>query len=308
MGSETRRPRKRGRLSRITASDVLASTRWFTPRDRQVCLDLYKHQVLAVHQIAKLHFPTPRKARERLLELTERGVLLRFQPQRSKGSAPFHYLLGELGAHIVSGFYGLEVKRLLTRLKEEDWQLAHSAKLPHLLETHDFFIALITRCREVYGFRLARWWSERRCLREWNSESGVDPMIRPDAHGILAGPSCEARFLLEVDRGTERGHRIAEKLESYGWYADHLAWLARVKQPPEPNLLLFVFPSARREERARLKLGWYQHLHVATSNRELHDADPLGANWAPIGPYVSGRVPLSDLPRVQEMVQRERNA
>lgn len=154
MGSETRRPLRRGRRSRISPLEVLDSTRWMTPRDRNICIDLRRHHVLTVHQLTELHFPTARKARERLLELTQRGVLLRFRPQRNSGSAPYHYVLGELGAHIVAGHFGLDVRRVIAGLEEEDWPLAHSAKLPHLLDTHDFFIALIKGCREAPGYRL----------------------------------------------------------------------------------------------------------------------------------------------------------
>ena len=204
MGSETRRPLRRGRRSRISAVEVLDSTRWITPRDRNICIDLRRHHVLTVHQLTDLHFPTARKARERLLELTQREVLLRFRPQRNSGSAPFHYVLGELGAHIVAGYFGLDVGRVIAGLEEEDWQLAHSAKLPHLLDTHDFFIALIKACRAVSGYRLTRWWSEKRWEREWRDD-GYEPLIRPDAQGILVGPSGEAAFLLEVDRERSAG-------------------------------------------------------------------------------------------------------
>jgi hypothetical protein len=103
MAGETRRVRKRTLRSRITPSDVIASANWISKCDRQICLDLYKHHVLTVHQLAKLHFSQPRRARKRLLQLYERGVLNRFQPRRASGSAPFHYVLGELGAHIVAG-------------------------------------------------------------------------------------------------------------------------------------------------------------------------------------------------------------
>jgi hypothetical protein len=53
MARETRRVRKRTLRSRITPSDVFASANWITKRDRQICLDIDKHRVLTVHQLAR---------------------------------------------------------------------------------------------------------------------------------------------------------------------------------------------------------------------------------------------------------------
>lgn len=275
-----------------------------TPRDRNVCIDLRRHHVLTVHQLTELHFPTARKARERLLELTQRGVLLRFRPQRDSGSAPFHYVLGELGAHIVAGYFGLDVRRVITGLEEEDWQLAHSAKLPHLLDTHDFFIALIKACREAPGYQVTRWWSESRCEREWRTD-GFEPLIRPDGQGVLVGPQGEASFLLEVDRGTERGTRLTERLQSYEQFAGQLELYSRIDKS-WPNILLFVFPSARREQSARTKLRSLGKLHVATSHRGLHQAEPLGANWTLAHPATDRRVTLPELALISDRYREAR--
>jgi Replication-relaxation len=40
-------------------------------------------------------------ARHRLSALTEMGALRRFRPHRESGSAPWHYLLGPLGAALL---------------------------------------------------------------------------------------------------------------------------------------------------------------------------------------------------------------
>lgn len=278
MAGETRRVRKRTLRSRITPSDVFASADWITKRDRQICLDIYKHHVLTVHQLARLHFSQPRKARKRLLQLYERGVLNRFQPRRRSGSAPFHYVLGELGAHIVAGYYDLDLRRIKGRVVE-DQKLAHNARLDHLPECHDFFITLLTSCRDNPGHRLLRWWSETRCKREWSDENGR-PWVRPDGQGILQGPEGRCSFILELDRGTERGNRLEEKSDGYS----HIAYLNSldrdVGRRPTVDAVLFFFPSAERERSARTHLVSHRGLPVATSHRELHENDPLGANWA----------------------------
>jgi hypothetical protein len=48
-------------------------------------------------------------------------------------------------------------------------------------------------------------------------------MVRPDAQGILQTPSGSCSFLLELDRGTERGNRLADKLEDYKWVSNDKA-------------------------------------------------------------------------------------
>lgn len=296
MNGATRRVRKRT-LLRVTPEEVFASANWITDRDRQICINLYKHHVLTIHQLSDIHFTQPRRARNRLLELYERRVVQRFQPRRSEGSAPYHYVLGELGAYVVAGHYDLDLRRIKKRITE-DQKLAHSAKLPHLLETHDFFISLITRSRDTQGHRLVRWWSENRCASEWYSVSVNRSMVRPDAQGILQTPSRRCSFLLELDRGTERGNRLADKLEDYKWVSKHHASLA--KKNSLPDVLLFLFPSKNRERHARRHLFSLSNLCVATSHKGLHEGDPFGSNWAPARwgklNEDDARLPLIDLP------------
>lgn len=260
-----------------------------TERDKHICLDLYRHHVLTAHQLAELHFSQPRKARKRLLELHERGILNRFQPRRETGSAPFHYVLAELGALVVAGYYDLDLKHIKRRLVE-DQKLAYSAKLTHLLACHDFFIALIAASRDRRHHRLTRWWSEKRCALEWSEHD-----VRPDGHGILQTTHARCAFLLELDRGTERGTRLTERMRTY----KHLAFLnelqARTPERPPLDVLLFLFPSSQRELSARRRLSAYKGLPVATSHRQTHHGDPLGNNWAPLGFSDERRVPLSEL-------------
>lgn len=304
MAGETRRVRKRTLRSRITPSDVFASANWITTRDRQICLDIYKHRVLTVHQLARLHFSQPRKARKRLLQLYERAVLNRFQPRRRNGSAPSHYVLGELGAHIVAGYYDLDLKHLKRRIVE-DQKLAHNAKLDHMLECHEFFIALLTSCRDALGHRLVRWWSETRCAQEWSDENGK-PWVRPDGQGILQGPDGRCSFILELDRGTERGSRLEEKSDGYS----HIAYLndldKGVGRRPSVDVLLFLFPSAKRELSARRHLITYRGLPIATSHRMLHENDPLGSNWAPI--HRPETVPRLNIYEIARLDEEERDA
>lgn len=278
MASATRRVRKRTLRSRITPSDVFASASSLTDRDRKILRDLYRHRVLTVHQLSELHFPHSRKARRRLLALHDRGLLQRFRPWREQGSSPYHYVLGELGLHIVAGNYDLDLKRIKQRIAA-DQKLAHSAKLPHLLEVHDFFVALIARTRQSPGHQVVRWWSEKRCALEWSKYSLP---VRPDGQGIVRGPSETCSFILELDRGTERGDRLTEKSRRYARIARRNRRRLDERNSPDVNAVLYLFPSVRRELSARDRLVAWDGLPVVTSHRELHERDALGRNWSPV--------------------------
>ena len=291
MGSENRRRRLRPRRHRITWSDSLAAVSWMTDRDFDICNDLYRHLVMITHQLAALHFTQLRQAEKRLKTLYDRGLLERFQPWRPTGSAPYHYILDDLGAHVLAGHYDLDVKYLLKRL-DRDRGLAHSRRLDHILEINDFFVDLICRCREAAGCRLLTWWSEHRCDKRWRSSRDSDPLVRPDAQGLLQGPNGKVSFFLEIDRGTERGAMLTNKLEPY-------AHVARMTMGP--GVLLFLFPSANRELHARRKLHPVEGLVIATSHQELHERDPLGCNWKPLDS--DERVPLIELRSNREKVE-----
>lgn len=297
MDSATRRVRKRTLRSRITPFDVFASANSLTDRDRKILLDLYRHRVLTLHQLSELHFTHPRKARKRLLELYERGLVQRFRPWREQGSAPFHYVLGELGLHVVAGNFDLDLKRIKQRIAA-DQKLAHSAKLAHLLEVHDFFVALIACCRQTPGHRVARWWSERRCALEW-ADNGT-PIVRPDAQGIVRGPGASCSFLLELDRGTERGERLTEKSRKYVLVARRNLYDLRRGEPPRVDVVLYLFPSARRELSARERIEAWMGLPVVTSHRALHERDPLGRNWSPVWRDSDARLNLYELPALND--------
>jgi len=79
-------------------------------------------------------------------------------------------------------------------------------------------------------------------------------------------------LLIEVDRGTENGTRLEEKLTAY-------ARISRFRDAPK--LLVFIVHSEQREAEAR------KHLHnagmtVATATMSAAMADPLGEVWLPI--------------------------
>ena len=83
-----------------------------TERDRQLCRRLWEHQVLTSHQLTQLAFNHLDTAEDRLRTLTALGVLDRFRPRRDTGSAPYHYVLGPLGAAVLAAEQGVTVADL----------------------------------------------------------------------------------------------------------------------------------------------------------------------------------------------------
>lgn len=253
-------------LSRPRSSaSMLDSTSATTRRDLHLCLDLFEHRVLTTQQIFELRFASLRRAQRRLLILQQRGIVDRFRPFRSTGSHPWHYILGDVGIEIVSSWRGADRKKLglhMERLRA----IAHSPRLTHLIEVNAFFSRLAYRCRNGPGPQLVDWWSERRCTVEWGG------IVRPDGLGRLQGHGVDVRFFVELDRGTENFSRLEEKLARY----------ARVSRfSDSPGVLLFLFPSERRETEARSVL-FNCGMLVLTASNVLAAQDPLGRCWLPI--------------------------
>lgn len=76
-----------------------------------------------------------------------------------------------------------------------------------------------------------------------------------------------------MDRGSEPTSRLLDKIVDYeeAVVSKHL-----------PRILLFCFPNERREACARRAI-YSLRLTIATSTLNKHLADPLRANWQPLG-------------------------
>ncbi|MFF0147038.1 protein involved in plasmid replication-relaxation [Amycolatopsis sulphurea] len=247
--------------------------RRLTLRDRWIIRMLHEHHVLTSHQITALAFPSFRSGRMRLRELFQWGVVDRFQPFITVGTAPMHYVLAPAGAAVLAAEDGLDVKELGYR-HDRAFGIAHSLRLAHTVGVAEWFTALVDRARHSHAEErstLGAWWSEARCARHFGD------LIKPDAYGRWASAGGEIEFFLEYDFGTEALAKLAGKLAGYAALAE-ATWIT--------TPLLVWLPTSRREATARrlLARAWRElddpcSVPVATAAAEL--LNPEAAHPSP---------------------------
>lgn len=260
-----------------------------TQRDRWIIRMTHEHRVLTAHQITALAFPSFRSGRMRLRELFQWGVLDRFQPFVSLGTAPMHYVLAPAGAAVLAAEDGLDVKELGYR-HDRAFGIAHSLRLAHTVGVNEWFTALVDHARHPAPDehpRLDAWWSEDRCARHFGD------LIKPDAYGRWSAQGQTVEFFLEYDFGTEVLSKLTGKLAGY-------AALAEATGITTP--LLVWLPTSRREATARrlLHQAWRDldtpnSVPVATAAAELlnltaEHPSPADEVWLPLDNH--GATPL----------------
>ncbi|MCP2243298.1 replication-relaxation family protein [Lentzea aerocolonigenes] len=260
-----------------------------TPRDRWIIRMLHEHRVLTAHQITALAFPSFRSGRMRLRELYMWGVVDRFQPFITSGTAPMHYVLAPAGAAVLAAEDGLDVKELGYR-HDRAFGIAHSLRLAHTVGVNEWFTALVAHARHTDPAghtALAVWWSETRCARHFGD------LIKPDAYGRWTTGDRDVEFFLEYDFGTEVLAKLAGKLTGYA----ALAAATGITTP-----LLVWLPTSRREATARrlLHRAWRElddprSVPVATATAELLNPEaphpsPTDEVWLPLDAAGGGGV------------------
>lgn len=275
---------------------VLSASGHLTERDRYLVRMVGQHRVLTTDQLCALGFGNIITARHRLGVLVTIGVLRRFRPRREVGSAPWHYLLGPVGAALL-GAEDRNEKRWAPQVRA-DRQLAleRSQRLAHMVRRNWFFVSLAAEARRGGG-ELRAWLNEaeaaahdrdRLPLRLFDTR-----LPNPDGLGTWAEGGREVTFVLEFDTGSENLPRLAGKLEDYGRLA---AGLAEVEQVCPP--LLFCFPGPRREQAARRAMAACRDapaLRIATTALDPRLTCPAGAVWLPLTGDHTRQVPLTGL-------------
>lgn len=259
---------------------IVASS--LTERDQLICVDLHEHRVLTTDQLFELHFSSPQRARARLSELHQMGVIWRNRPRTRLGSLPWHYTLDEVGAWLVAEHLGVELRAVAYR-NDQKRSLVDNPRLRHTRAANSFFTRMfhVTRRTQV-PIRVGEWRGEAWCVRRWQE------LVRPDGFARLEGPGGSLELLLELDLGTENRGRLEDKMERYRVLS---------RAATAPDVVLFCFPGEARETSARVVLGGTP-MPVATATLDRHLVDPFGAVWLPI--HADRRVSLADLRRHDE--------
>ncbi len=189
----------------------------------------------------------------------------RFKPRRwLNDSAPYHYVLGEIGAIVLNAerYNGMDK---LNWKADRAIAVGSSQRLEHLLGVNQFFIELMKAARYRPDANLREWWSERRCA------SAMAKLVYPDAYGVWEESGISVEFLLEYDRGTESLDRLAAKLEGYR----DLELASKVQR-----WVLFSLRTERREAGVRRALAG-SSLPIATMARTA-GGRPHEAVWLPL--------------------------
>jgi protein involved in plasmid replication-relaxation len=254
-----------GAGGRTAAERLAALASRVTDRDRALCRLLHEHRVLTTLQLADLAFPSRNAAEHRLALLHRLGVVDRFRPRRSPGSAPYHYVLGPLGAALLAAHTDQEPAGLGYR-RDRSLALAHSQRLGHLVGVNGFFTALARAARQqAPEAALEVWWSEQRCAAHWGR------LVHPDGYGRWREHRDRVDFFLEYDRGSEPLQRLAAKVPAY----TELAHATGITTP-----LLLWLPTPTREAATRQALTGAS-LPVATAAPHPNHT-PAGPLWLPL--------------------------
>ncbi len=247
------RARARDRSMSKDEAAVLAASAHLTDRDRDLVRLVAVHRVLATDQLAAIGFGNITTDRHRLSALVRLGMLRRFRPRPPTGSAPWHYVLGPVGAAML-GVEDRGEKRWLPHVRvDRQLALECSPRLSHVTGRNWFFVALTRHAREHGGE-----------LREWLNEADTaacyeNAVIRQDDRARLPHPDGGRHLGRErpdnlvpagIRHRTEHLPVLADKLEGYQVVAAG-ASLARAGLPG-PAVL---FGSPRREQAARRALA-----------------------------------------------------
>ncbi len=262
---------------------VLKAAARLTERDRYLVRTVAEHRVLTTDQLAALAFDNVITARHRLDALARLGALNRFRPNRATGSAPWHYLLGPLGA-VLLGAEDRDDKKWLPQVRAgRQVALQRSQRLAHMIGANWFFVALAAHARQGAG-ELRTWLTGSHTTEFFYqypiSLSALASLPQPDGIGVWAEGGRAIAFMLEYDTGSEHLAQLAGKLGGYAKLAEVM-----LRYDQQLPLLLFCFLTPRREQTARRALAASADslsLSIATAAIDARATCPAGQVWMPL--------------------------
>ncbi|MGA8364804.1 MAG: replication-relaxation family protein [Solirubrobacteraceae bacterium] len=200
---------------------------------------------LTARQIERWHYQgaTPlaraRAARRGLERLTSLGVLTRLERRIGgvrAGSAGYVYALDLSGQRVAARYGWLHVGRT-RRLREPGRTF-----LRHSLAVAEVHVRLIEADR-AGTLELIERQSEPTCWRSFAGPGGGRLILKPDAFAVVATPTLELSWFVEVDQDTESATTIERKL------AAHVAYWRSGREVATQGVqprTLWLAPNARR--------------------------------------------------------------
>jgi hypothetical protein len=202
-------------------------------------------------------------------------VIDRFYPAGpfSLGKPQAHWLLDEVGAHLVAARLGIDRKSLAWD-RQQDFH--EHAQLAHRLECNACVCSVIAATLPTDDVWVGAWELGWGAIKRHWPKPGYE-MVRPDATFTLSTPYGLVAIALEWDRATEPMATLISKIERYRLTLDDADAQRRT------NVCLVV-PGERRADRL-LSEGREKARHVpkarfwVTTTAQLASNGPLGAVW-----------------------------
>jgi hypothetical protein len=243
-----------------------------TLRDLEVLRTIGEFGLATRQQLQILFFPSLQTASTRLKLLYHHGYLERWVYPRlffdlraaasatsqTFGSPPLVYSLTRDGSQMVAAFLGQETgPPVLDRSSE----IRNPLFLAHRLGLLDLRVALLGAAHRVPGEALLSW--DEEALQEGTAGSDETPSagwLRPDALFFYGIGEKKLIAFVELDRGTERGPKLLEKLTRYVAYGRTDRFFQRYGR--RRYRVLFLVPTAER------RAVWQDHLASVTGDPE----------------------------------------
>ncbi|HEV3094959.1 MAG TPA: replication-relaxation family protein [Solirubrobacteraceae bacterium] len=261
------------RPARVGSAFAWEVAKHTTERDREIAWLLYRQKILTTDQLRLLFFGSLRRCQDRLLWLYRHRVIDRFYPAGpfSLGKPQAHWLLDEVGAHLVAARLGRD-RRGLGWDRQQDFH--QHAQLAHRLECNRFVCSIIAATLDTPDVWVAAWEPGWGAIKPYWSLPPHES-ARPDASLTLSTPFGVVGIAVEWDRATEPMATLVRKIRSYG---------VTLERSERPLNVCLVVPGERRAQRlyqegtqdARRLLT--ARLWVTTA-AQLETLGPLGKMW-----------------------------